>query len=83
MSKKTIDKEPDNSTYLDTYGWILHLLGKDQEAKAVFKRAMIYGGKESATCMDHYAEVLESLGENDLAKVYRTQAANKRSEGKE
>ena len=44
---------------------------------------MIYGGKESATCMDHYAEVLEALGENDLAKVYRTQAANKRSEGKE
>lgn len=83
MSKKTIDKEPDNSTYLDTYGWILHLLGKDQDAKAVFKRAMIYGGKESATCMDHYAEVLEALGENDLAKVYRTQAANKRSEGKE
>jgi len=83
MSKKTIEKEPDNSTYLDTYGWILHLLGKDQDAKAVFKRAMIYGGKESATCMDHYAEVLESLGENDLAKVYRSQAAKKKAEGKE
>lgn len=83
MSKKTIDKEPDNSTYLDTYGWILHLLGKDQDAKAVFKHAMIYGGKESATCMEHYAVVLEALGENDLAKVYRTQAANKKAEGKE
>ena len=28
MSKKTIEAEPDNATYLDTYGWILHLLGK-------------------------------------------------------
>ena len=83
MSKKTVDKNPDNSTYLDTYGWILHLLGKDQDAKAVFKRAMIYGAKDSATCLEHYAEVLEALGESDLAKVYRTQAANKKAEGKE
>ena len=83
MSKKTIDKEPDNPTYLDTYGWILHLLGRDKDAKAVFKHAMIYGGKDSATCMEHYAVVLEALGETDLAKVYRTQAANKKAEGKE
>ena len=83
MSKKTVDKEPDNPTYLDTYGWILHLLGKDKEAKAQFKHAMLYGAKESATCLEHYAIVLEALGETDLAKVYRTQAANKKAEGKE
>ena len=83
MSRKTIEKEPDNPTYLDTYGWILHLLGKDKEAKAQFKRAMLYGAKESATCLEHYAIVLEALGETDLAKVYRTQAANKKAEGKQ
>ena len=83
MSRKTIEKEPDNATYLDTYGWILHLLGKDHEAKAVFKHAMIYGAKDSATSLEHYAEVLEALGETDLSKVYRTQAANKKAEGKE
>ena len=81
--EKTIEKEPDNATYLDTYGWILHLLGKDHEAKAVFKHAMIYGAKDSATSLEHYAEVLEALGETDLSKVYRTQAANKKAEGKE
>ena len=83
MSRKTIEKEPDNPTYLDTYGWILHLLGKDKEAKAQFKRAMLYGAKESATCLEHYAIVLEALGETDLAKVYRTQAANKKAEEKQ
>ena len=83
MSKRTVDKNPDNSTYLDTYGWILHLLGKNQDAKAVFKRAMIYGAKDSATCLGHYATVLEALGEYDLAKVYRTQEANKKAEGKD
>lgn len=83
MSKKTLDKEPDNPTYLDTIGWILHLQGKDQEAKTYFKHAMLYGGKESATCMDHYATVLEALGENDLAKVYRAQAESKKEQGTE
>lgn len=83
MSRKTVEKEPDNSTYLDTYGWILHLLGKDHDAKAVFKHALLYGANDSAVSLDHYAEVLEALGENDLAKVYRTRAEKKRSEGKE
>ena len=59
------------------------MLGKNQDAKAVFKRAMIYGAKDSATCLGHYAAVLEALGEYDLAKVYRTQEANKKAEGKD
>ena len=81
MSKKTVDANPDNATYLDTYAWILHLLGKDQEAKPYFKHAMLYGGKDSAVIMDHYAEVLYSLGEYDLAKVYWSQAKAKNTEG--
>lgn len=83
MSRKTVEKEPDNPTYLDTYGWILHLLGRDKEAKAQFKHAMLYGAKESATCLEHYSIVLESLGETDLAKVYKTQAENRKAEEKE
>ena len=74
---------PDNATYLDTFGWILYLQGKALEAKPFFKHAMLYGGKDSATILDHYATVLEALGEKDLAKVYRQQAKNKASEGKE
>jgi tetratricopeptide (TPR) repeat protein len=77
MSKITVDKEPDNPTYLDTYGWILHLQGKSAEAKPLFKHAMLYGGKESAVILDHYAEVLYSLGEYDLAYMYWRQAAAK------
>ncbi len=83
MSKKTVEAEPDNATYLDTFGWILYLQGKALEAKPFFKHAMLYGGKDSATILDHYATVLEALGEKDLAKVYRQQAKNKASEGKE
>ena len=70
MSRRTIEAEPDNSTYLDTFGWILYLLGRPEEAKTHFKRAMLYGGKESPVIMDHYAEVLYALGEYDRAMVY-------------
>lgn len=75
MSKKTVEKEPDNATYLDTFGWILHLMGKDLEAKPFFKHAMLYGGKDSAVILRHYAVVLEALGEADNARYYRSMAA--------
>ena len=81
MSKKTVDAEPDNATYLDTYAWILHLLGRDKDAKPYFKHAMLYGGKDNAVIMDHYAEVLYALGEFDLAQVYWSQAKAKDTEG--
>lgn len=77
MSKKTIEAEPDNSTYLDTFGWILFLQGKALEAKPFFKHAMLYGGKESPVIMDHYAEVLYALKEYDLAFVYWNMAQQK------
>ena len=77
MSKKTVEAEPDNATYLDTFAWILHLQGKDIEAKPLFKHAMLYGGKESPVILDHYAEVLFSLKEYDLARVYWNQAVAK------
>ena len=83
MSKKTVEAEPDNATYLDTYGWILYLQGKAAEAKQYFKHAMMYGGKESSVVLSHYADVLEALGEDDLSKVYRQQARKKAAEGKE
>ena len=74
MSKKTVEAEPDNATYLDTFAWILHLMGKDLEAKPFFKHAMLYGGKESAVILRHYATVLEVLGEAETAQVYRNMA---------
>jgi hypothetical protein len=42
---------------------------------------MLYGGKDSAVIMDHYAEVLYALGEHDLAQVYWSQAKDKNTEG--
>lgn len=82
MSKKAVEQYPDNATYLDTFGWILHLMHKDLEAKPFFKHAMLYGGKDSSVILEHYAAVLEALGETDLASVYRAQAKAKVAEEK-
>ena len=74
MSKVAVGKEPDNATFLDTYGWILHLLRKDKEAKPVFKHAMIYGGRDSGVILGHFSKVLEALGEDKLADYYKSLA---------
>ena len=78
MSKITIEEEPDNATYLDTYAWILYLLKKPAEAKPYFKHAMIYGGKDSAVILQHYSDVLKALGENDLSSYYHSLAERKK-----
>lgn len=80
MSKKTVEANPDEATYLDTFGWILYLQGKSLEAKPFFKHAMLYGGKDSVVIMDHYAEVLFSLSEYDLAFVYWNKALLKNND---
>lgn len=79
MSRKTVEKEPDNATYLDTYGWLLYQLKRAKEAKPYFKHAMLYGGKDSAVVLEHYSKVLEALGEKDLASYYKSLSEQKKS----
>jgi tetratricopeptide (TPR) repeat protein len=74
MSKKTIDAEPQNATYLDTFGWILYKMGRFQEAKAIFRQVLMYGKELSAEVFDHYAEVFYALKEFDMAFIYWEQA---------
>ena len=62
MSKKTIEKEPDNASYLDTYGWILYKL-KDYKNAAIYIDKAIKLGK-NATLLDHLGDIYEAMGEN-------------------
>lgn len=77
MSAVTVEAEPDNATYLDTYAWILHLLGKDEEAKPYFKHALIYGGRDSKVILEHYSEVLKSLGDMEKSNYYKRLSEDK------
>jgi tetratricopeptide (TPR) repeat protein len=77
MSKKAIELESSNSSFLDTYAYILYLQGKYTEAKAVFRRAIAFGGDESAVVLDHYADTLNKLGDRTTAEIYWSQALDK------
>ena len=40
MSYKTIKAEPKNATYLDTYAWILYMMGRYSEAMIYIDQAL-------------------------------------------
>ena len=61
MSKKTIDKEPDNASYLDTYGWILFKLKDYKKATVYIEKAIKFGA--NYTLYDHLGDIYEADGE--------------------
>ena len=58
MSRKTIEAEPDNATYLDTYAWILHLQHQDFLAQYYIQKAVDNMKQEEAEeITQHYMEI--------------------------
>ncbi len=68
MSKKTIEQEPENPSYLDTYGWICYKLKDYDNAEKYIKKAVNLGG--NAVLYDHLADVYEAKGEIVTALKY-------------
>lgn len=58
MISKCIELEPGNSTYLDTYAWVLFKRGRYFEAKYIIERAIDNGGKNSEVIVEHYGDIL-------------------------
>lgn len=65
MSSKTIISEPQNSTYIDTYAWILFKQGDLKGAKFYIERALLYS--DDADLLEHYGDILFAMGENEKA----------------
>ncbi len=67
MSAKTIQAEPRNSTYLDTYAWVLYKEERYAEAKIYIDQALLNMGDSavSADILDHAGDVYlkNSLGD--------------------
>lgn len=64
MISKSIALEPGNSTYLDTYAWVLFKRARFFEAKYIIERALDNGGDESDVIVEHYGDILYK--NNDL-----------------
>ena len=65
-SKKAVEKEPENSSYLDTIGWIYFRLNELEKAKTFLEKALKYD-KENGTLLDHLGDVLFKLGNKTKA----------------
>jgi Tfp pilus assembly protein PilF len=59
MAKKVIQKEKNNTTYLDTYGWVLYKRGKLKEAAKVMEDVINSGEKPDAEWYEHYGFILK------------------------
>ncbi len=62
MSYKTILNDSLNSTYLDTYAWVLYKLGNYIEAKHYIEKAIKFGGNNNFEIIDHYGDILIKMG---------------------
>lgn len=68
MIEIAIAADPDNPSYLDTYGWVYFKLGNYNEAKKYLEKAIEVGG-ERAVMLDHLGDVMFKLGDVQKAKI--------------
>ena len=70
MSAKAIYLEKGNSTYLDTFAWILYKLGRYEQARKHMRQALSLDRTESAELPLHYGDILFALNERFMAETY-------------
>lgn len=73
MSEAAVEADSENSSYLDTIGWIHYKLGNYKSAKEFIEKAVLVDS-ENAVQLDHLGDVYFKLGDIDNAKKYWTEA---------
>lgn len=69
MSKKSNDILKSNSSFLDTYAWILFRMARYTDALIWIDNAIVAGGSKSATIIEHRGDVLIMLNRTEEAIV--------------
>lgn len=69
MSAKTIEKDPSNSTYLDTYAWIFYKQANYTLAKFYIEKAIdnLNDELEPGVIYEHYGDILWKRGDKEKA----------------
>ena len=70
MSYKTIEEEPENVTYLDTYAWILFLQERYEEAKAYAEKIIQLKPEMDGVLYHHCGDIFAKSGDIDRAVEY-------------
>ncbi len=66
LAKSAVSKEPYNSSYLDTIGWIYFKLGDYEKAEKYVKKALELD-ENNATLLDHLGDIYEKMNNKDKA----------------
>jgi tetratricopeptide (TPR) repeat protein len=82
MSYKTVKSEPNNSTFLDTYAWILFIKGKYAQALIYIDNAMKNGGTTSSVVTEHCGDIHAQTGDIENALKYWQKALSMGSKSK-
>lgn len=70
FSRRSNELEPNNSSYQDTYAWILYKMGKYNDAETWILKAIENGGQNNGTLLEHYGDILYKLGKIEQAVIY-------------
>jgi tetratricopeptide (TPR) repeat protein len=74
LSRSTIEREPENGVYLDTYAWILYKMGDYDEAERYIMKALKWGGENDPDVNFHAAEIHKALGNIPMARAFYQKA---------
>jgi tetratricopeptide (TPR) repeat protein len=66
MSRKAVEADATNSSYLDTIGWICYRLGNYKDAERYVKEA-IGKGEVNAVVYEHLGDIYFAMNQKDLA----------------
>ncbi len=75
MVEVAIKADSNNTSYLDTYGWVYYQLGDFKIAKKYIQKAIDQGGA-SAEVYEHLGDILFKIGRKDSAKEMWRKALN-------
>lgn len=76
MSYRTVKAEPDNSTYLDTYAWILFMQKRYEEARIYIDLAVRNDSTASGVILEHAGDIHAVAGDMEKAVEYWQKAAD-------
>lgn len=82
MSYRTIKAEPDNSTFLDTYAWILFMQERYEESKIYIDQAVEKDSTVSEVILEHAGDIHAKVGDMERALDYWQRAREKGADSK-
>lgn len=80
MSYKTIQAQPKNATFLDTYAWILFQQERYEDARKYIDQAIANDSALGGVVIEHAGDIYAMTGETDKALEFWRQAAEKGNE---